>query len=255
MSSGFFVRLKNRGAVIVSGPDQRAFLQGLITNDINLLDTLPCIYACLLTPQGKFLYDFFVTKQGDGLHLECEGGARTQDLMNRLNHFKLRSKVTLELSDNIDIYYTSVQTDEGYADPRHTALGFRTRLKPDLPEQDFSDWDSLRISLTIPDGSRDLDIEKSTLEDARIDMLNGVSYTKGCYLGQELTARIHHRGLAKRHLYALQTPEQFLPAPGADITSNGKVIGEMKSSCGSIGLALIRDDAVDLLPQEGYRLI
>jgi folate-binding Fe-S cluster repair protein YgfZ len=85
-------------------------------------------------------------------------------------------------------------------------------------------------------------------------MLNGVSYTKGCYMGQELTARIHHRGLAKRHLYAIQT-DQALSSYGTEIKAGNTLIGEMRSSCGPVGLALLRDDAVDLLPQAGFSLI
>jgi folate-binding protein YgfZ len=261
MSSSFFVKLHDRGAVLVNGPDAKTFLQGLITNDINLLDTQPMVYACLLTPQGKFMFDFFVTKQGDAIQLECEGGTRATMLMNRLNHFKLRSKITLEAIAEINVFQIVGETPsaEAMPDPRLPALGFRTYIRPDnMPEYAFDEWDRHRILHAVPDGSRDMKIDHSTLADGRIDDLHGVSYTKGCYMGQELTARVHHRGLAKRHLVAIQTRDfarHPFPTYGTDLKSGTTLLGEMRSSCGDVGLALIKDEALPLLSATGYSQI
>lgn len=261
MSSPFFVKLKNRGAVFVSGPDRRSFLQGLVTNDVYLLDSQPCVYACLLTPQGKFLHDFFMTEQGDTIVLECEGGDRAQDLMTRLSHFKLRSKVTLERIEEKDVFQIICGPGQGpensLPDPRHTSLGFRSFQPPaGLPEHPFEDWDYLRILHTVPDGSRDLVTGQSTLEDGHIDRLNGVSYTKGCYMGQELTARIHYRGLAKRHLITIKNANTGpFPDFGTQINSKDIILGEMRSSCREIGLALIKDNAIPALTTAGYETI
>lgn len=258
MSSSFFVTLRDRGAILVSGPDARPFLQGLITNDINLLDTQPMIYSCLLTPQGKFMFDFFMTKQGDAIQLECEGGMRADALRDRLAHFKLRSKIILEAIQDINVFQilNAQSRSDAMPDPRDPRLGLRTYARPDnMPEHDFDEWDRLRISLAVPDGSRDMKIDHATMSDGRIDELNGVSYTKGCYMGQELTARVHHRGLAKRHLVAIRTPDPAkhpFPTYGTDVKAGDTLLGEMRSSCGDMGLALVKDEALSQLSEAGY---
>ena len=123
MDKPFYVSLPDRGAITVSGADRRSFLQGLITNDIALLDTQPIVYTCLLTPQGKFLHDFFLSEQNGVITLECEGGARAQDLYTTLKKFRLRSKIDLEVFDIKDV---SILMDGKIgSDPRHPALGSR----------------------------------------------------------------------------------------------------------------------------------
>ncbi len=253
MSSGFFVQLPNRGAVRISGEDRRSFLQGLITNDIALLDQQPCIYACLLTPQGKFLHDFFITEENEVITLECEGGNRAQDLFSRLKKFKLRSKVDFECVEHCDVFQILGETGM-LPDPRHPDLGSRTTVKPvSLPEKSFDFWDHHRIPLGVPDGSRDMALEKSTILESGIDRLNGVSFSKGCFMGQELTARMHYRGLAKKHLIPVRTTDKTpVPASGTDLlTDTGHLIGEMRSGCGDVGMALVKDDMLLFLPEAG----
>ena len=233
----FYTTLRDRGIVRVSGPGSGIFLQGLISNDIGLLETRPVLYACLLNPQGKFLHDFFITREDAAYSLECEGGDRSRDLAARLEKYRLRAQVKIECMENRPVYVgIGAQFN---ADPRHPGLGFRSFEKPGLPEELFETWDRLRISLTIPDGSRDLIPEKSTLDEGNIDKLNGVSYNKGCYVGQELTARMHHRGLGKKHLYTVSG--ELLRNPGEEIIINGKLLGEMRSRCGGTGIALLKD--------------
>lgn len=294
--TAFFTRLPSRGLITIKGPDRFAFLQALITNDLSKLSGGAALYACLLTPQGKFLHDFFVLAQDDTYLLDCEGGARAADLAARLQRYKLRANVMIEVQEDISSFaiitpapLTSPLPPEGggiwgegeiYKDPRHPEMGLRSYTKPDLPEQDFAAWDARRIRLCIQDGSRDLIPEQSTLDEARMDTLNAVDYQKGCYVGQELTARMHYRGLGKKHLYAIQSNLSFrrrpessdlkeqdpgfrrddglvaLPPPGTEIHENGKLIGEMRSSCGAIGLALLKDEAAALLPeQNGLKII
>lgn len=233
----YYTTLKNRGIVTISGPERRMFLQGLISNDVNLLDAQPCVYACLLSAQGKFLHDFFITEKDETITLECEGGERAQDLHKKLSMYKLRAKIELSVKEAV-IYINNQNI--GAPDPRHKQLGFRAFEKPQGEEQNFDMWDRLRISLTIPDGSRDLIVGRSALDEGRIDTLNGISYEKGCYIGQELTARMHYRGLGKKHLYTVSG--ELLRNPGETIEINGKTIGEMRSTCGDIGLALLKDE-------------
>lgn len=257
MSKTFYTKLKNRGLVQVEGEDRFAFLQGLITNDLALLENQPVIYACLLSPQGKFQHDFFVSR-GDGVYLiECEGGERAQDLYERLNKYKLRSKVQISAEDDIDIYavFGDDTPRSGYADPRHHDMGWRSFEKPnDIDEQGFDEWDIHRIRLGIPDGSRDMVIDFSTMLECRIDKLHGVSFEKGCYVGQELTARMHHRGLSKKHLYAIGFTSEP-PTPLSTLSYNGHSIGEMRSSCGNIGIAQIKDSDVDKISELGAHLL
>jgi folate-binding protein YgfZ len=170
-----------------------------------------------------------------------------------LKLYRLRSKVELTLTTPALILSLPPVNGrgenegkaDGYADPRHSALGRRSLIKPNLDERPFSAWDSLRIRLAVPDGSRDMVPEQSTLIESNIDRLHGVAFDKGCYIGQELTARMHHRGLAKKHLFAVEWKEE--PSkPGTDIMLDGYLAGQARSNCGPIGLTLLKDGAIDL---------
>lgn len=234
MSKPFYVELPSRGLIHLEGEDRVSFLQGLISNNVEQAAPDRIVYACLLTPQGKFLHDFFI-HAGDGfLLLDCEGGDRARDLYERLLKFRLRAKVKISVEEHNKVYAIFASA-EGLADPRHDEMGRRSFEKPAMDEKPFEEWDRLRISKTIPDGSRDMEIEKSTLLECGIDKLNGVDWNKGCYMGQELTARMHYRGLAKKHLYTVSLSSAI--APFTDLPNGG----QMRSSCGDTGLALLKD--------------
>lgn len=245
--TGFYTRLNNRGLIKISGKDRLSFLQGLITQDIKRLESETMLYSCLLSSNGKFLHDFFIIQQNEDIIIDCEGQNRTEQLAEILNTYKLRSQITMEILPE-NIVYNIWGGTEGYKDPRHPKMGNRSLKKPsqDIEEKPFSFWDITRIQLCIPDGSRDLIPGKSTLSEGRIDTLDGVSYSKGCYIGQELTARMHYRGLAKKHLYAIRA--ENLPDTGQAIINEEKTIGEMRSSCGEFGMALLKDEEVQHLP-------
>ena len=246
LTKPYFVTLPNRAVITVAGPDAYGFLQNIISNDIDLLKNKQSLYAHLLTPQGKFLFDFIISQENDAYLLDCEGDHRAEELLRKLTMYRLRAKVELTLQNNKPVY-VSFNTDQP-ADPRHPQLGHRSFTKPDFEEQPFNIWDSLRIRLGVPDGSRDMEIEKSTLIESRIEVFHGVSFTKGCYIGQEITARMHNRGLAKKHLIAVKAHGAPLPPPNTDIlTPEGKLAGEMRSSCGEIGMARLKDEALKSL--------
>ncbi len=242
-NTSYFVTLPNRGFLKISGSDRKTFLQGLITNDINLLEEQNCIYACLLSPQGKFMFDFFITEQNGTLLLECEGSERLTELKKILSMYALRAEIKIDTEDGIKVY--AGNSDQlNIKDPRHINLGYRGYTKPDTAEeQPFEIWDKHRIKFCVPDGSRDMIPNKSTMAECNMDNLNAINYDKGCYVGQELTARMHYRGLAKKHLRTV-TPEDLgletLSEFGEPITKDGKTIGEMRSSCGNIGIALLK---------------
>lgn len=227
----FYVQLENRGCLILTGNDVRPFLQNLITNDMKKLGQDQPLYACLLTPQGKFLHDFFIYEQDDHILIDCEGGERAHDLAKRLTMYKLRADVQIQAQDHHSVYAIFNTDQFGHPDPRHKDLGYRSFKASDaLEEKPFAEWDKQRIALGVPDGSRDLVVGNSTMDEAHMDQLNAISYDKGCYLGQELTARMHYRGLGKKHLQTVRLDN--LP-DGA----------ELRSSCGNIGLALVRGNS------------
>ncbi len=292
-----FAVLEDRGVLSVSGPDRVSFLQGLVSNDVEKAGPETAVYAALLTPQGKYLHDFFIVEgeneagdedeneAGDegarALLLDCER-AGIGELMKRLSLYKLRADVTLkDRSDDLAVValfgdgWASWARNAGlpdgpgaamafgevgvvYSDPRLAAIGGRAVVLANGSEMNFemadfkaadaADYDQLRLTLGLPDASRDLIAEKSTLLESGFDELNGVDWDKGCYMGQELTARTKYRGLVKKRLMpvAFDGPP---PQPGTPVMRGDKEIGEVRSSLmtgdGGIGLALIRLDALE----------
>lgn len=204
-----------RGLITVSGPDAFSFLQNIVSNDLRRLETEPEIHACLLSPQGKYLHDFRIAKDGDDTYLlNGEAGERKNDLLKRLTLYKLRANVSLSAQD---------------------------LTAPDTAN--FEEWDKNRIRLGLPDGSRDAEINNSTLSELNLDDY-AVSYTKGCYVGQELVARMHNRNLGKKHL----VPVEFQDTPPPHGTEIGP-FGFMRSSCENLGLILMQRDIEDKLRQ------
>ncbi len=245
--------ITNRLCLNVSGADAKSFVQGLITNDLNKLDHQDALYSCFLTPQGKFLYDFIITKHKDGYILEVLKDD-VESFQKRLKMYALRSNVKLEILDNLKIYagWNDAKPDEGYVDPRLPELGWRYIAQNMDTNTNFENYDLHRIKLTVPDGSRDLKPEIMTIYDGNIDLLNGVAFDKGCYLGQELTARIHYRGLVKKRLFAVKFDH---PPTETDIkTEEGALVGQMLSTQGEYGLALLKLSEVDKSLQ-GFEVI
>ena len=244
MQKPYFVKLPGRAILHLEGDDRHTFLQNLISNDIRELKQGALLYTCVLTAQGKFMFDGFLS-EGNGFTLfEVEGGERAQKLAKHLNMYRLRSKVKISVEDNAAVYAGTGIT-AGLPDPRHLELGFRSFEKPAGDESAFDTRDIHRISLGVPDGSRDIAVDKDTLLECNIDKFNGLSHTKGCYLGQEITARMHLRGLVKKHLRVVEWKDTP-PAPFTDIYVEEKLIGQARSSCDKLGLALIKDDVLPL---------
>ena len=254
------IPLPDRAVIAVGGEDRVSFLQGLVTNDITQAGTDRALWSALLTAQGKFLHEFFIVADGERLLLECES-ARRDDLLRRLRMFKLRAKVVLaDLSDSLAVFarldgeadavpgrlWREDAAGIAYTDPRHAGLGTRLILPADRTPDATGDkaaWDQRRMALGLPDGSRDLLVEKSILLENGFDELHGIAWTKGCYVGQELTARTKYRGLVKKRLIPVRLAGP-LPAPGTPITADGREVGEIRSGAGDLALAVIRLDAL-----------
>jgi len=251
-----YIPLAHRALIAISGEDRRAFLQGLVSADVEQASEHRALYGAYLTPQGKYLYDFFLTEHDGALLLEVEAAGR-DDLIKRLSRFRLRSKVSLAPKDDWQVYAVigapvreagSVEPWVGglsISDPRLAAAGRRVWLPkpPDLPESEFAVWDALRIELGLADGSRDMIPEKTILLEAGFDELHGVDWDKGCFMGQEVTARSKYRGQVKKRLLPVAI-EGEAPEPGAILTLNGQEAGEMRSHRDAMGLAVIRLDSL-----------
>ena len=271
MTDASFVLLDDRAVLAVSGADRRAFLQGLVSNDVERVGPAQARYAALLTAQGKYLHDFMMVELGESILLDGEA-ERLADLERRLAIYRLRAKATLGQRSDLAVAAAfgadalqrlGLPGDPGsargfafgavFVDPRLAALGARCILPlvdarasleaAGFAEAGFDAYDRLRLSLGIPDGSRDLAIEKSILLEAGFDELNGVDWNKGCWIGQELTARTKYRGLVKQRLVPVVI-DGPAPAPGTAVFAEGREIGEMRSSRDGRGLARLRLDAL-----------
>lgn len=230
-----------RRVLRVSGADRVSFLNGLVSNDVAQVAEGRAVWAALLTPQGKYLADFFIFADGDTLLLDC-AESQADLVRQRLLRFRLRADVAVEPAEGL-VYaaWPEAPAASGIKapDPRLKEAGWRLIAAAALPtEADFAAYDQHRLSLGLPDGPRDMEAEKSVLLEGWFDALNGISWTKGCYMGQELTARTRYRGLIKRRLMPVQG--EALPPPGTEL---GEGAGEMRSSCGTLGLALLRTGA------------
>jgi len=224
MANAAFVMLPDRGVLAVSGLDRRPFLQGLVSNDVEKVGPTAARYAAFLTPQGKYLHDFMMIEVGESLWLDAEA-ARLGDLKKRLSIYRLRAKAALDEKSDI-----AVAAVFGAG----AAVTFGLPSAPGAARP-FGDG--------IPDGSRDLVLEKSILLESGFDELNGVDWEKGCYIGQELTARTKYRGLIKKRLMPVQI-EGPAPSSGTIITADGREVGEMRSSRDGMGLALLRIEPI-----------
>jgi len=234
--------LPERATIAISGEDRVAFLQGLVSNDVAEAAPGHAVWAALLTPQGKWLADFFVLTDGERLLLDCER-EQSAMLVQRLSRYRLRSRVTLSEAD-IPVYaaWDGAPSCPGIVarDPRLPEAGWRVlSTDPLAVNATEADWDSYRLGLGLPDGSRDMETDKSVLLEAGFDELHGVSWTKGCYMGQELTARTKYRGLVKRRLVPVRI-DGPVPVAGAPLLLDGREVGTMRSARGSIGMALVR---------------
>jgi folate-binding protein YgfZ len=240
--------LPERGMIEVGGEDRVSFLQGLVSNDVAEAAPGRAVWAAFLTPQGKWLADFFVHADGDRLLLDVER-AQIGMLVPRLSRYRLRSKVSVAAIEDFRVYAAwggpPPVNPIAALDPRLPEAGWRILSKNPIPTNASpEEYDTHRLSLGLPDGSRDMEPEKSILLEAGFDELHGVSWSKGCYMGQELTARTKYRALIKRRLVPVVI-DGPAPAPGTPIFKDGVDIGTMRSSRDQTGLAVVRLDAMN----------
>ncbi|AZV79146.1 folate-binding protein [Parasedimentitalea marina] len=227
--------MSQRRILRLSGPDTRSFLQGLVTNDVTRIDQ-GLVYAALLTPQGKYLADFFLLAEED--HVLLDVAAELADgLLKRLSMYRLRAKVEISESDAQVSRGTGPAPAGALADPRHVDMGWR--LYGAASGDDGSDWEALRVAHCIPETGIELTGDSFILEIG-FEALNGVDFRKGCYVGQEVTARMKHKTTLRKGLCQVEIDGQA--APGTAITANGKVAGTLFTQSGNRALAYLRFD-------------
>lgn len=256
------IELNERSLIAVYGDDSEPFLQRLISKDIELLLPNRAIFSGLFTPQGKYFCDFFAVKiqnkKSNFIVIDCEK-KRFNEILDKLNIYRLHAKIDFE--DVTKLYKVIALTKkEGnltndlkckkYSqispDPRFSEMGFRAYIP--LEEYDYfleqnvikfetyAKYNSLRLSFGIPEGSSDIIVNKDFPLEFGFDELNAVTYTKGCFVGQELTARTHNRGNLKKRIFSVSINGQ-IPSFGSDIFFENKIIGTMRSANNQIGIA------------------
>jgi folate-binding protein YgfZ len=245
--------LPERGVVELTGADRVAFLQGLVSNDVAKATPGTAVWTALLTPQGKWLADFFILAEGERLLLECER-AQAAMLVKHLSRYRLRAAVALrDASEDFAVHAAwgdAPSVDAVIApDPRLPDAGWRVLAAAPIPDALPAEaWQAHRLALGLPDGSHDMD-ERSVLLEAGFDELGGVSWTKGCYMGQELTARTKYRGLVKRRLVPVEI-DGPMPDPGTPVRFGEQEVGVLRFGADGRAMALLRLEAL----AEGMKL-
>ena len=268
MTKNIYIPLTTRSIISIEGDDSINFLQGIISNDINKVNHTHSIYSLLLTPQGKFLFDFFITMIDNKYYIDC-WNEQKESLIKRLKMYKLRSNVTIT---DVSNEYESVALmgeklfeddkltkKEGvsrqfckgvtYIDPRNSDIFGRAIIQRDNLYQSFichgfekasiDEYNFLRIQLIIPDGENDLTHEKSFPLQFNMAKLNAIDFQKGCYVGQEVTTRSYHRGTSKKQVCLLEIDENKTYPKYKEININNSNIGYLLSSEKNIALGLL----------------
>lgn len=269
-------RMPDKALIFVGGAEAGDFLQSLLTANMDLLAKGHVMPGALLTPQGRILFDMMIYRRDDGFVLESDA-PRINDLFARLRRYRLRRPIILEILDHLQVwvFWGDATIPPGAcADPRHPALGHRHLVegdqiphgdiasdrhsntqgdtkgdtKGDTTISDINQWHAMRIAAGIPEGPIDLVPERALMLEAALDKLGAVDFTKGCYIGQEVTARTHYRGLVKRRLVPVRVVDS-MPPTGSDITYQDRVIATSKTTapavadggCWTLGLIKLSD--------------
>jgi folate-binding protein YgfZ len=258
MSATKIARLADRGVVSVTGSDAEKLLQGLITNDLDRLDAGAAdhtgLHTALLSPQGKILLDFFVVRVADGYLLEV-ALAKANDLIKRLAMYKLRADVTIaDVSSQYTVF--AVWGDGAgclgetligirFIDPRCPQLGLRLLTDSHSTDEgthkaSHYEYDVHRVQLAVPEGGKDYEFGDAYPHEANLDLLNGVSFTKGCYVGQEVVARMQNKTTVRKRIVKISADAQL--TSGADVLLGEAPIGRVGTVDGSNALAMLRLD-------------
>lgn len=231
-------RLADRAILSVQGAESAHFLHNLLTADIEHLATGEARYAALLSPQGKILFDMMVLREPAGFLIDC-AASRAASLLQRLGMYKLRARVEISARPDLGAGVSPSEVPGSYRDPRVADIGWRIIGAPQA--EVAAGYEAARIALGLADSEADLGSGEFFPHEANLDQLGGVSFRKGCYVGQEIVSRMEHRGTARNRILPVALGGAA-PAKGTEIRSGEKQIGSLLSGAGSGALALIRLD-------------
>jgi folate-binding protein YgfZ len=235
-----FARLLDRSLLLVKGETAVAFLQNLVTSDVEAIGEHEVRPSALLTPQGKILFDFLLGRIDGGIRIDVASIARA-DLLKRLTLYRLRAPIAFETPDVA--VFAAWGESVGLTDRRFVE-GTVSRLYGDAPagveERPEAEFDALRIRAGIAEAERDFPASDVFPHDVLLDQNAGVAFKKGCYVGQEVVSRMQHRGTARRRLVLIEAEGHL--TPGSDILAGDRSIGTVLSATGRAGMALVRID-------------
>lgn len=243
---GFYLALPERKILKLSGADARPMLQDLVTNNLDRLETDNLVYAALLTPQGKYLFDFFISLSGDDLLIDVDGN-RAAALAQRLSMYRLRRKVEIaETALEVTAFWGGDAPEGARPDPRHEALGWRLYGEALTPPAGYeaatqADYDRLRVTHLIPESGAELVPDDSYILENGFERLNGVDFRKGCYVGQEVTARMKHKTELRKGLTTIGI-EGAAPIGTPILMPDGREAGTLFTQSGGRAIAQMRFD-------------
>lgn len=271
LENNYYIPLEHRSIIRISGKDRVSFLQGLVSNDVSKVAENNSIYALMLTPQGKYLYDFFISERENSLWIDCSKFHKSS-IIKKLSMYKLRSDVSIDdvssefevvalLGNKIFEFFDrnsagfARQFCKGvaYIDPRSELLYARSFIERennyqsfichDLSLSEYDNYEILRINSGVPDGDNDMVSTESFPLDFAMDSFNAIDYKKGCYVGQEVTARVHYRGKVRKKPYSIELSEEI-------IDGKGKVIIDQDNKKVGLLCGVVRNKAIALLSIE-----
>jgi len=264
MKNKYFFNHKNSRFFKVSGEDSITFIQNLITNDINKCKNNQIVYSCLLTPQGKFLADFFIFKNDDSFYFETDK-KYYKNLINKLNIYKLRSNIDIKEVENIfsySIFNFSYNFDSLVQnnDPRNLSLGKKVILSNkillndnNLKQINENEYHEILIKNSTPYSHLDMVENKSLLLENNFDNINAIDWDKGCYVGQEITARMKYRSLLKKKIYPMKIIKGDISI-GSELIIDEKKIGYIVSKANSYIFALLNIEFVNILVKNNSKI-
>ncbi|MFW6413328.1 MAG: YgfZ/GcvT domain-containing protein [Oceanicaulis sp.] len=245
----FLTPLPGRAVLAITGEDARSFLQRVITRGPEGLAPGGALFSALLTPQGKVLADFIVFDDGEGgLFFDVPAG-EAESLVKRFTLYRLRAKAEIALRDDLSVAAAKGEGEQALktvalaaaSDPRNSDLGLRAVVPAGGPEADIDAYHAARVEAGVPEFGADYGPGEVFSTDVNHDLMGGVDYKKGCFVGQEVASRMHRKGGVRKRTLRLAC-DDAAPAPGADIAAGETPLGAVTSSAGSRALALLRTD-------------
>jgi folate-binding protein YgfZ len=236
-------RLDSRALIRVSGPDARPFLHNLLTQDVETLAEGELRFGALLSPPGRLLFDLFLWSEADAVLLDVAADRRDA-LLQRLSMYKLRAQVAVEADDRAVFASWPEVTDVFNVDPRTPGLGGRRYGGAVEPNATEADWQAHRLAVAVPDPAADAPSDKTYPIEANFDLLNGIDFRKGCFVGQETTSRMKRRGSIKNRMLPIAF-DGPLPPFGAEILNGDLRAGEVLTGMDGGAMALLRLDRLD----------